>query len=81
MPNGELIKAARQKAGMKQAELASKLGLPQQSISQWERNVRNPKIESLEKIATALEIDVDELRDRKTAEAKERRKGHGEKGV
>ena len=69
MPNGQLIKAARQKAGMKQAELASKLGLPQQSISQWERNVRNPKIESLEKIATALEIDVDELRDRKTAEA------------
>lgn len=69
MSVGDRIRAARKKAGMTQAELASKLGLPWQSISQWERDARNPKIEALEKIAMALQVNVDELRDRKSAGA------------
>lgn len=69
MSVGDRIRAARKKAGMTQAELASKLGLPWQSISQWERDARNPKIEALEKIAMALQVNVDELRDRKQAGA------------
>lgn len=54
MTTGERIKAARKKAGMTQAELAAKLDVPFQSISQWERDVRNPKNETIEKIARAL---------------------------
>lgn len=54
MTTGERIKAARKKAGMTQAELAAKLDVPFQSISQWERDIRNPKHETIEKIAHAL---------------------------
>lgn len=56
MTTGERIKAARKTAGMTQAELASKLDIPFQSISQWERDVRKPKKETLAKIADALNI-------------------------
>ncbi|MDY3905336.1 MAG: helix-turn-helix transcriptional regulator [Lawsonibacter sp.] len=52
MTTGQRIKAARKKAGMTQAELAQRLDIPFQSISQWERDVRNPKKETLEKLAT-----------------------------
>ena len=54
MTTGERIKAARKKAGMTQAELAEKLEIPFQSVSQWERDIRNPKKETLEKIAEKI---------------------------
>lgn len=56
MTTGQRIKAARKKANMTQAELAQKLEIPFQSISQWERDIRNPKRETLEKIADALGV-------------------------
>ena len=61
MTTGQQIKAARQKAGMTQAQLAEKLGIPYQSIGQWERNARNPKLDTLKRIADALNITVQEL--------------------
>lgn len=54
MTTGERIKAARKNIGMTQAELAAKLDVPFQSISQWERDIRKPKYETIEKIANAL---------------------------
>lgn len=54
MTTGQRIKAARERAGMTQAELAAKLGIPYQSVSQWERGTRNPKQETLKRIAAAL---------------------------
>lgn len=54
MTTGENIKAARKAKGMTQAELAEKLEVPFQSISQWERDIRNPKHETLEKISHIL---------------------------
>ena len=63
MTTGERIKAARKKAGMTQAELAEKLEIPFQSVSQWERDIRNPKKETLEKIAEKLGVDPLELSD------------------
>lgn len=54
MTVGERIKLARKKAGMTQADLAQKLGIPFQGVSQWERDIRNPKIETLRRIAEAL---------------------------
>lgn len=56
MTTGQRIKAARKKAEMTQAELAAKLGIPYQSIGQWERDIRNPKRETLERIADALGV-------------------------
>ena len=61
MTTGQQIKAARQKAGMTQAQLAEKLGIPYQSIGQWERDARNPKLDTLKRIADALNIAVQEL--------------------
>lgn len=56
---GQEIKAARKNANMTQRELAQKMGLSFQSIAQWENGLRNPKIETLKKIADALECPVD----------------------
>lgn len=61
MTTGQRLKMARKKAGLTQAELAAKLGIPYQSISQWERDLRQPKAETLEKIAEALEISPADL--------------------
>lgn len=61
MTTGQLIKTARKKAGMTQQDLADKLGIPFQSISQWERDMRNPKIDTLQRIAEALQVSLDEL--------------------
>ena len=61
MTTGQRIKAARKKAGMTQAALAQKLDIPFQSISQWERDIRNPKIETLQRIAAALDVPVNYL--------------------
>lgn len=57
MTTGQRIKEARKKAGLTQAELADKLGIPYQSISQWERDTRNPKYDTLRRIAAALGVD------------------------
>ena len=58
MPTGKDIKLIRQQKGMTQAQLAAAVGTTSQNISQYERGVRNPKIETLQRIATALGEDV-----------------------
>jgi transcriptional regulator with XRE-family HTH domain len=55
---GLKIKKARINANVTQAELAHRLGVTAQSISQYERGVKIPKIETLEKIANALGIKI-----------------------
>ena len=61
MSTGENIKNARIRAKMTQAALAEKIGTTTQNISQYERDLRNPKIETLQKIAKALDVDWYEL--------------------
>ena len=61
MTTGELIKKARVYAGLTQKELSDRIGVSYQMIQAWENNRRNPKIESLQKIAEALNIDVSEF--------------------
>ncbi len=58
---GQRIRAARNRAGLTQADLASRLGIPYQSIGQWERDVRNPKYETLQRIADALGTPLSSL--------------------
>lgn len=69
MTTGARIKAARKAAGMTQAELAAKLGISFQSVAQWENDLRNPKYETLQKIASALGVDIAELLGVKPAHA------------
>lgn len=61
MTTGQLIKAARKKAGMTQKELGAKLGVAYQTLAQWENDLRNPKLDTLQRIASALGVPVQDL--------------------
>ena len=61
MTTGQLIKAARKKAGMTQEELGKKIGVSGSSMAQWENDLRNPKLDTLQRIAAALGVPVQEL--------------------
>lgn len=61
MSTGALIKKARKAAGLTQKELGAKLGVSGAMIGQYETNLRNPKHDTLAKIADALHIPAYEL--------------------
>lgn len=61
MTTGQRIKAARKAAGMTQKELGEKIGVSYQGIAQWENDLRNPKFETLQRIADALNVKVESL--------------------
>ena len=58
MTTGNKIKEARKKAKLSQKELGIKLGVSQAMIGQYESGKRKPKLETLDKIANALNVDV-----------------------
>ena len=58
MEIGQSIQEARKKAKLTQKELAEKVGIATITVQQYERGVRTPQIETLQKIAQALNIDV-----------------------
>lgn len=62
MYTSEKIKQARINAGLTQKELAKRLGTSQQNLAQYESGKRVPKIQTLQKIANALNVPVMELR-------------------
>lgn len=61
MTYGESIKKARKQSGLTQAELAKKCGLAAITIQQYERNLREPSLATLGKIAKALDTTVYEM--------------------
>lgn len=63
MKTGDALKNARVGAGMTQAELARRLGVTPQTVSQYERGRINPKFETLKRIADAMDVSVDSLLD------------------
>ena len=60
---GDKIKELRKKAGISQQELADRLETTPQNLSQYETGKRQPKIETIQKMANALGVDVWELYD------------------
>lgn len=58
MTTGQRIKSARKAAKMTQAELAFKMGVTNHCINKWETGVRNPKHNTLCRIADAIGVDV-----------------------
>ncbi len=58
---GEKIKQIRISKNLKQSELAEKSGLSRVAIGNYERGDRNPHIETLNKIAIALNVDLNDL--------------------
>lgn len=61
MSIGENIKEARIHAGLTQKQLGERLGITSQSIAQWETGRREPKYQSIVKIAGALDVPVTTL--------------------
>lgn len=58
---GHNIKKYRKLKGYKQKELAEKINVSEQAISQYERGEREPKLNTLNNIAKALDIEVVDL--------------------
>ena len=61
MTTGQRIKAARQSAGLTQKELGAKMGIAYQTLAQWENDLRKPKMDTLQRLACALNVPAAEL--------------------
>ena len=61
MSIGQNIKNARKSKGLSQKQLGELLGVSQAAIGQFENEKSTPKLETLEKIANALDVSVFEL--------------------
>lgn len=62
MDIGNNIKRIRMKKNITQKELGARLGgITQQQIGQWENGNKNPKLETMQKIATALEVSLSDI--------------------
>lgn len=64
MPVGENIKMYRNNLGLTQKQLAEKCSISESAIKYYESNRRNPKIETLNKIADVLQVSLDDLIER-----------------
>lgn len=58
---GKRIGALRREKGLKQDELAEKLGISPQAVSKWETDQTCPDISLLPQLAKLLGVSVDEL--------------------
>ena len=58
------IKKARLDAGLTQIEVAEKLGLAQAQYARWENGGRNPKDETVKKLAEIFGVTFDKLQGR-----------------
>ena len=63
MPIATKLKEARQKKGLTQKQLGDKCGMYESQIRNYENGKKNPKIETLQKIADALDVPVSEVAD------------------
>ena len=66
MTTGQRIQAARKAANISQRQLGKSLDVSGSMIAQWENDLRNPKIKTLERMATILNVDVNQLRGENT---------------
>jgi len=57
----QLLRREREKRGLSMNLVAERAGLSQQMVSYVEREMRNPTLETLLRIAAALEIDLAEI--------------------
>lgn len=58
---GERLRTARERVGMTQQQLADRSGFHVVSVSNWENDVKPPKLNTLERLADVLGVNVSEL--------------------
>jgi transcriptional regulator with XRE-family HTH domain len=57
--SGTLLKEARLRAGLSQAELARRAGKPTSVIGRWERSEVKPSLETLRELIRACGLELD----------------------
>ncbi|HHQ3752213.1 MAG: helix-turn-helix transcriptional regulator [Staphylococcus epidermidis] len=57
----ERLKELRLKKGLTQTELGEKVGVKQNTFTNWEKGKREPSFENLIKLADLLEVSLDWL--------------------
>ena len=55
---GERIKKLRKNKGVTQRELAERLGISEQAVSKWEKNLSNPSTKNLLEIAKIFGVSI-----------------------
>lgn len=60
---GARLSVLRSQAGLSQSALAEQLGVSRQAVSNWERDLSEPDIGSIERIAKVLAVPVSDLID------------------
>jgi transcriptional regulator with XRE-family HTH domain len=58
MLSADLIREARLRAGLSQAELGRRVGRPQSSIARWERGAVTPSFETLRELVRACGLEL-----------------------
>ena len=58
---GQMIRLARIKKGMTQADLAETIGVSQGAVGQWEQGMTTPRTKHIVRLSSLLEIPVEEL--------------------
>ncbi len=58
---GKNLKKYREKAGLSQQELAKHMAVTRQTISNWERGVSQPDLDSIFLLANEFQVDVTEI--------------------
>ncbi len=57
----DMLKEAREKAGLTQEDLAAKTGLPLRSIQNWEQGHRSPRAEVVLTLAKAVGASAEQM--------------------
>ena len=61
MTNGERLKFLREKKGLTQKDVATRLGLEPAAVSKYELDMREPNIEAIKKLASLFNVSIDYL--------------------
>ena len=58
MRSGDLIREARLRAGLTQAELGRRIGQPQSVVARWERGATTPSFETLRQVIRGCGLEL-----------------------
>jgi transcriptional regulator with XRE-family HTH domain len=56
--SADIVRIARQRAGLTQQQLADRSGHPRETIARWETGAREPSLSSLQKLADAANLEL-----------------------
>jgi transcriptional regulator with XRE-family HTH domain len=77
---GQKLARLRRAKGFSQFDLAVATGIPTGTIQGWEQGRRLPRLDALQKVAKALEVDLGTLVSGRSGPAKPKRRGRPRKG-